>query len=290
MKKTILITALFTLSIFSINAQSYKAVKADAAPVIDANGSDACWEKAPWAKIDQTWIGTKTNDADFTGRYKIVWTPEKLFFLVEITDDKLYINYPGSCNNIYNFDCIEIFLDEDHSGGDHQYNYNAFAYHIAANGDACDNGTDRTWHLFKNDVESKFDTLSDHVYVWEVGMKIFDDSYVYGGSNTPVTLALNKVLGMSVAYNDNDNGSTRESMFGSQYISGTDKNVSWINASYFGSAILLNDSTQTAIKSTVTNGDNLRCSWEPVSKSINVALVNSNTGIWKAEVLDITGK
>ena len=126
--------------------------------------------------------------------------------------------------------------------------------------------------------------------VWEVGMKIFDDSYVYGGSNTPVTLALNKVLGMSVAYNDNDNGSTRESMFGSQYISGTDKNVSWINASYFGSAILLNDSTQTAIKSTVTNGDNLRCSWEPVSKSINVALVNSNTGIWKAEVLDITGK
>ena len=94
---------------------------------------------------------------------KLFWTPEKLFFLVEITDDKLYINYPGSCNNIYNFDCIEIFLDEDHSGGDHQYNYNAFAYHIAANGDACDNGTDRTWHLFKNDVESKFDTLSDHV-------------------------------------------------------------------------------------------------------------------------------
>lgn len=290
MKKTILITALFTLSIFSINAQSYKAVKADAAPVVDANGSDACWEKAPWAKIDQTWIGTKSNDADFSGRYKAVWTPEQLYFLVEITDDKHYPKYPGNCNNIHNFDCIEIFLDEDRSGGDHQYNFNAFAYHIAANSDVCDLGTDRTNHLFKNDVVSVYDTLSENVYLWEVSIKVFDNTYVYGGNNTPVTLGLNKTMGMSVAYNDNDNGSTRESMFGSVAIAGADKNVSWINASYFGSVILLNDSTQTAIKSTVTNGDNLRCSWEPASKSINVALVNSNTGIWKAEVLDITGK
>ena len=28
-------------------------------------------------------------------------------------------------------DCLEIFIDEDAFGGDHEFNYNAFAYNVA---------------------------------------------------------------------------------------------------------------------------------------------------------------
>ena len=35
-------------------------------------------------------------------------------------------------------DCVEIFIDEDNSGGNHQFNHNAFAYHIGLNGDVVD--------------------------------------------------------------------------------------------------------------------------------------------------------
>jgi hypothetical protein len=40
-------------------------------------------------------------------------------------------------------DCLEIFLDEDFSGGDHQYNHNAFAYHVSLDNQAIDIGTDK---------------------------------------------------------------------------------------------------------------------------------------------------
>ena len=34
----------------------------------------------------------------------------------------------------------EIFIDEDNSGGNHQFNFNAFAYHIALDNQAVDIG------------------------------------------------------------------------------------------------------------------------------------------------------
>jgi hypothetical protein len=287
---TLLLCLGFLLGFTSYAAETpYYATKAKTAPIIDANLSDSCWNKAEWKSIDQAWIGSAVKSPDFEGKFKVVWTPEKLYFLVEITDDNLNIGYPGNCNNIYNFDCIEIFLDEDHSGGDHQYNYNAFAYHIAANGDVCDNGTDKTWHLFKNDVESKFDTLSDNVYCWEVAVKVFADNYVYGADNTPVVLTVDKVLGLSVAYNDNDGGTQRQSMFGSAIITATDKNVSWINASYFGAMQLIEDSVKTTVLN-VSRSNKVICSYNTLTQALNFNYLDDYFGSISAQLIDITGK
>ena len=285
MKKHIAFILLFfaIISTSSLFAQTpYNAVKTAVAPIIDANPSDACWSKAEWKAIDQVWIGSAVSLTDFEGKFKVVWTPQKLYFLFMITDDKLNINYPGNCTNIYNFDCVEIFIDENHSGGDHQYNYNAFAYHIAANGDVCYNGIDKQFHSFKGDVESKFATISSNVYCWEIALNIYADNYVYGGSNTPVVLTTGKILGMSAAYNDDDNGSTRESMFGSAVINATDKNVSWINASYFGSMQLIEDSTSIltiGISSPSTSITNIA----PANILLNATVTNSINPINKVE-------
>lgn len=293
MKKNILFFLLLScFSVFGLYSAElpYYAKQAKTAPIIDANSSDSCWSTAEWKAIDQLWIGPAADSTDFKGRFKIVWTPEKLYFFVEITDSKLNTTYPGNCNNIHNFDCIEIFLDEDHSGGNHQYTYNAFAYHIAANGDVCDNGIDRTMHLFNNDVESKFDTLSDNVYVWEVGMKVFNDKYVYGTNNIPDSLELNKVMGMSVAYNDNDNGSSRENMYGSVYIAGTDKNVSWINASYFGSLQLIGDSIPNPTSVKIVKPNKLICNQNIELQTIEVNYSDGFIGMVTTNIVDITGK
>jgi hypothetical protein len=270
----------------------YYAKKAQTAPVLDADSSDACWAKAAWSPIDQVWIApAATSTSDYTGRYKCVWTPEKIYFLVEITDDQLnYKGYvKGSCNEIHNFDCIEIFLDENHSGGDHQYNYNAFAYHINENGDVCDNGTDRQMHLFNNDVQSTFDTIGKNLYLWEVSFKIFNDKYVYGGNNTPEVLTENKLLGMSIAYNDNDGGNQRQSMFGSAVINLADKNVSWINASYFGTMQLI-DSVIPPLDTRIASPKILDTNWNVLNNNINFNFADNYVGNVTSQLIDITGK
>jgi len=63
--------------------------KGSEAPVINGTGDEACWQNAVWASIDHLWLGQQASASDFTGRYKIVWTEEKLYFLVEITDEKI---------------------------------------------------------------------------------------------------------------------------------------------------------------------------------------------------------
>ena len=235
-----------------------------------------------WKSIDQVWIGSSVTATDFKGKFKVVWTPDRIYFIALITDDKLYINYPGNCNNIYNYDCLEIFIDEDHSGGDHQYNFNAFAYHMAANGDVCDICTDKQMHSFTSDVTVKFDTLATNLYCWEVSAKIFNDKYVYGGSNMPVVLSANKTLGVSVAYNDNDNGTQRESMFGSAVINETDKNVSWINASYLGTLQLIDDTTlaPTVNITTPTSGATLIL---PANLTVSAEVKNVSSTISKVD-------
>jgi hypothetical protein len=298
MKNRIFITLVLFLFI-GFSAQSvetpYYAKKAKDAPIIDADSTDSCWAKADWKTIDQLWIGSAAKSNDFTGRFKVVWTPDKLYFLVEITDDSLNYKYPGNCNNIHNFDCIEIFLDEDHSGGNHQYNFNAFAYHINENGDVCDLGTDQANHLFTNDVQSKFDTIGEDRYLWEVAIKVFADDYVYGGNNTPVTLTENKILGMSVAYNDNDGGTTRQNMFGSVFIAGTDKNVSWINASYFGSMQLIDSIIPEPIDTTspvkvMPAFNKLQSVWNINAQTLNFNYYDGQIGTVSAQLIDITGK
>jgi len=110
---------------------AYEAPRADVAPIIDGVMTDAAWKQAKWQKLDHFILGEATNEEDFSGRFKVVWTPERLFVLALITDDVLLDRTADPLEKYWEDDLFEILLDEDASGGPHHTSYNAFAYHIS---------------------------------------------------------------------------------------------------------------------------------------------------------------
>jgi len=216
----------------------YHAPRAEHAPVIDGLADDAAWAAAPWHGIDRIWLGPPYTSADFHGRFKVVWTPQRLYFLVEITDDILIDSHRDPLVQYWDDDCIEIFLDEDFSGGDHQYNYNAFAYHVSLDNQAVDIGTDQRPHGYADHVESRWRQQGNTV-VWELAVKVFPDSFRDGASdNRPVLLTAGKIMGVMVAYCDNDGSEFRENFIGSESVPSGNKDRGWIDANIFGKLVL----------------------------------------------------
>lgn len=249
----ITILAFLTFSATPVFSKNYQAVKADAAPAIDGLANENSWAMASWAPIDQLWLGSPFTPADFTGRYKAVWTSSKLYLLVEITDDVLSDIYPDPLVQWYDDDCVEVFLDEDRSGGIHQYNYNAFAYHVSTLYDVVDIGTDKNPHLYNDHIQTKR-SKNGTVYNWEMEITPFTDAFVYGVANNPVvTLSKGKVMGFSLAYCDNDGGPLRESFIGSEVLAAADKNRSYIDASIFGTIELVETPPQSIDEQRNTN-------------------------------------
>src|SRR6056300_1510349 len=67
----------------------YLAPRAIETPIIDGVADDQAWPQAKWRALDNIWLGPELSDADFSGRYKVVWTQSKIFLLVEFVDDVL---------------------------------------------------------------------------------------------------------------------------------------------------------------------------------------------------------
>jgi hypothetical protein len=219
---------------------NYIAKKALEEPVVDGMGKEKSWELVPWREIKYTWIGDDPSPQDFSGRYKILWTESRLYYLVEITDNILSDQHKDAFDKWWEDDCLELFIDEDKSGGNHQYTHNAFAYHITLDYDVVDMGPDNKPHLYNNDLETKR-IQQGNIYTWEVGMKVFDKTYVDGKNNIPVKLTSGKKLGFAVSYNDNDATGGRENFIGSINIEPVegDKNRGWIDAGVFGTLELI---------------------------------------------------
>ncbi len=195
---------------------------------------DAAWANAEWRDIKHRWLGPEFADSDFAGRFKVAWTEEKLYLLVEITDDILFDSHRDPLIQYWDDDCLEIFIDEDYSGGDHQFNHNAFAYHMSLDNQAIDIGTDERARNYSHHVESDWKQLGDRI-VWEVAIDIYDDTYVDDtDTNVPVTLHGGKTMGLMVAYCDNDGSELRESFVGSESVPSGPKDRGWIDAGLFG--------------------------------------------------------
>lgn len=256
----LLSTVLTLASFVTLHAQTgstteyYKAPKASAAPVIDGKGDEASWNDADWISIGNVYIGPAVTAADFSGRYKVIWTSSRLYILAEIKDNILRdVNTPA-LHNFWDDDCLELFLDENKSGGNHQYNYNAFAYHMAINNqDVADYGTDQQAHLF-NDHITSVKTVSGTTYTWEVSVKVFGDNFVYGQNNTPLTLAEGKIMGYNLAYCDNDAAQTRENFIGSRYLAPAIANNGYINADVFAKLELVAAPITTGIDVATSTG------------------------------------
>jgi cellulose/xylan binding protein with CBM9 domain len=212
----------------------YIAPKAITPPTVDGVADEADWESAGWRPIDNIWLGGPLDPADFSGRYKVVWTEEKIYLLVEFVDDVLVDFHRDPLVQYWDDDCLEIFIDEDHSGGNHQYNHNAFAYHLSLDNQAIDIGTDRKARTYNHHLDSQWRQNGDKV-TWEVAMDIYTDQYRDDSNdNSPISLSKGKQLGFMLAYCDNDHSELREHFVGSEYAAGDQKDRGWIDANLFG--------------------------------------------------------
>ena len=251
----------------------------ETAPVIDGNGNDAVWAKAEWIPLNQVWLGNGNAGAgtaankfvptgptadDFTGRFKIVWTADKLYYLAEITDDVLRQVNTWQSGNMYQDDILELFIDEDASGGAYggasslggKTRYNAFAHHMAITGNngmyvtgSQDGGYVLLNHMTDYIIGNKDNANGSNLYTWEVGLLIVKDDYVHNRT-TPaspttmnvVSLTEGKKMGFAVAYCDSDNktnSGNREHFMGSVFSPRQDKNQAYQSANGFAKMYLV---------------------------------------------------
>jgi len=241
-------------SSITLGLYDYAAPFSETAPLIDGKGNEAVWEKAPWRPIDQVWLGggnasgtnlTAPAPEDFVGRFKIVWTEDRLYYLVEIRDSYLSLTRLGSTSNYWEDDLLELFINEDGLGGNHQTSHNAFAYHMSYNGtDVIDVGTNSQPIKFNEhlnyvignlDLPNRKSIDGTHLYTWEVEMQVFDKTYNEAdyAANTPVKLSDGKMMRFAAAYCNAGISNNREYFMGSMFIDGPNKNVAWQNASVF---------------------------------------------------------
>ena len=218
--------------------QLLKVTHAKKSPTINGIANEAIWKNTEWHPINQLWLGEAYTKDDFQGRYKLTWTEDALYLLSEIKDDQLRDVYKDPLKNWWDEDCLEIFIDEDNSGGEHQYNHNAFAYHIDLEGNVVDVTPKKEGKLYNSHIESKRIT-NGNTTIWEVKISLFDDTYMDDIENKPVSLTTNKNIGFALAYCDNDNSEHRENFIGSIFVEGTDKDRGWIDANIFGTLLLL---------------------------------------------------
>jgi len=250
-----------------LGVYDYAAPYAETAPVIDGNGDDPAWEKAEWYPLDQVWLGggnasmsnlSPPPAGTFSGRFKIVWTESRLYYLVEIFDTYLSLTrIANPYNEIYLDDCLELFINEDGLGGNHLANNNAFTYHMSYDGvnvmdymsGAPGESTNPEFingYIKRNDhvqyvIGNRNNENQTNIYTWEACMKVFDKNYPIGGDPDypPVVLYEGKKMGFAVAYNDAGLSHSREYFMGSVFIDGADKNQAYQNASVFAKLYLV---------------------------------------------------
>lgn len=295
-------------------------------PVINGAGNDACWTEVPWQTIDQVWIpyGGTLDPMDCSGRYKVIWSSAEnlLYFLIEVTDDVGADGYiAGQTADIYHFDMVEVFIDEDDSGGKHVFDgtgstgeeygtnaENAFAYHIYADFPSDGNVTTT---CYVGDIagtgwgDRQDPDYADHLpefalrkdgtlYTREFSLIVYDDTY---NENPPeqsrVQLNEGKLMGLSVAVCENDgineNPKTRDNFLGSVWVPEAKNNDHWIDADDFGAARL------AAGSSAVKDGPKIKktgfnCFPNPSSGLLNFMLNSPQTGDLEVTVFNILGR
>lgn len=201
---------------------------------------EPAWDAAPWDSLPYNYLSGKALPIpeDLHVRYKALWNEEGIRLLLEVVDDSVSDRYADALSNWWNDDCAEIFLDEDRSGGDHQNNFSAWAYHVSTKGEVVDYGDDAQPHRFDDHVRI-FRRQSGDTTFWELSLSVYDSTYTLSGPNLPASLVAGKRLGFTLAYCDNDGGTQRESFVGSVNTPGHLANEGYLNADGFGTLELL---------------------------------------------------
>lgn len=293
MKKQLGLGFVFLSLCFALNAQTQKdtiySSITETAVVIDGVADEACWEDAEWYDINQVWMPYDATmaDGDFEGRFKTSWDGEYLYVLVEVVDNMLSDDHNDPLDNWWNDDCLEIFIDEDHSGGWHEKDENAFAYHISLSYDAIDLASNGGIN-YKEHVDVIMDTIGENTYLWEMAINIYGDTYDHSSpEDSRVTLGGDKLMGFTIAYCDNDETTSRENFIGSVELPADKNNICYQDASYFGTMLLKGEAyvPPTAIYS--SNSDVFAIYPNPANDYIMVAN-DANEALW-CQVYSLSG-
>jgi hypothetical protein len=272
------------LAAVTVQDDTVKVTAVAELPLIDGIGDDNCWNDCKWQYIDQVWIeyGQTLDAADFSGRYKIAWSPSTnaLYFLVEIVDDVfvdgyVYDSNPSVGGGYPNYDIVEVFIDQDKSGGLHVFDgtgntgqqwgtnsENAFSYHITA--DAVPEGQ-VTYDKVVCDIAGQswsnyyIPNYADHFpefalrhskgkFTWEFSLQVYNDSYEASNpAASRVVLKTGDFMGLSIAYCDNDDPNEepkqRDNFIGSVWVPEEAYNDHWMNADFFGTIQLVGEPT-----------------------------------------------
>lgn len=262
-------------------------------PLINGIADDACWTGSEWYPFNFVWLpyDDPVSPDDFSGRFKLSWTEDRLLILAEINDNVLNDSHSDPLQNYWDNDCLELFLDEDHSGGNHLNSFNAFAYHVGIFLDVVDMNTQSAPQLFNSHIDAYMGHDGGTYYTWELSVKVFDDTYS-SASDNPVKLENNKEMGFSLAYCDNDGSATRENFIGSKYLPEAQSNDSYINASLFGTLTLLDTLDILPPESVITEKENhdFIIYPNPSDGIIHYEFTGKNSEGFSYQVFDVSGQ
>ncbi len=259
---------------------------------VDGEATEECWEKAEWHAIDQVLIpyNTQMKTGDFEGWFKVAWDTQYLYLLVEVVDDSLSDDHADPYQNWWDDDCVEIFIDENRSGGDHERNCNAFAYHVSLTYDALDLNASGGGVNYKDNIRVKMDTIGTDTYLWEFAIKMYDASFLPGNPEPArVYLEKDKLMGFAIAYCDNDETTSRENFIGSMVMTAAHYNDMYKNADYFGPMLLT--APESTVGTTRKNpGFNVRIYPVPAQNQVMVETFPGPQRFQSASISDLSGQ
>ena len=289
----LLFTAFSSNSFCQTQKDTIFAPRAIVPVIIDGNDNDAVWSKTDWKPIDQVWIpyAAKMAKGDFEGKYKVAWDSLYLYVLVQVVDDVLSDDHPDPLQNWWDDDCVEVFLDENRSKGDHLKNNNAFAYHISTKYDAIDMDSYGNGVNYKKNIIVKMDTIGLNTYLWEMAIKVYNASFIISNPEASrVRLTAKKLMGFTIAYCDNDLTTSRENFIGSMIMTEKTANDNYITADYFGSCLLVDQPRITQVGMIKNNQDNLIQLYpNPAKNLLQIEKMSDSAENMGIEIRSLTG-
>jgi len=206
---------------------------------IDGCSKDSMWSTVEWNSLNYRWMGADPDPSDYNGQFKLLWDANYLYLFVKVEDDSLHSTLADGINNYWKGDYVELFLDEDQSGGNHQFSHQAFAYHVSTEGRPIDRNTNDEIVFFDDHI-NVMRIQEGTTHYWEMAISIFDDQFDENSTNnTPIPLTSQKVMGFSLAYGDNDGNQSRENFMGSRETHGVNNDEGYITADVFGTMTLI---------------------------------------------------
>jgi hypothetical protein len=188
--------------------------------------------------MNYIWMGNKVDSTDYHGRFKLAWDHQYLYILVEVIDDYIHPTLKNGLENFWKGDYVEVFIDEDKSGGNHKFNHQAFAYHVSTEGHSIDQSIAQKPVFFDNHIEVKR-SQEGTKHLWEMAIKLFDKEFDENTTNNiPVKIFPQKNIEFSIAYGDNDGTNSRENFMGSKKTDGNN-NDDGINSDVFGRILFI---------------------------------------------------